>query len=364
MRAGYAGETESIITRVWVDEMRKRGVEPVVISETQPTWDVEWQPLVVGTPRVKGLGIGRLMTRQAAREAVGAASIDLLHWHFVAPRSWGRFARPLVVSAWGSDVLLAGELGPGYCRGQRAVLRAADSVLCCAPHVRDAAIRLGARPSDCRVIGWGVDPSVFYPDEAARDRIRREWQIPIDARVVLSTRRLEPLYRHDLMIEAFVEAATHDSALYLAVASYGSLEPNLHELVTRLGISERVRFLGRVSEEGWPSMADVYRGGDVYCSIPRSDGAPLSVLEAMATGLPVVASDLPSMRDWVSEQGAGFLWADSSTATLSGLLLQALEHRDTLGGNALRYARLHQSRRLHMDKAFDVYERVTRRAAQ
>lgn len=361
MRVGYAGETESIITRVWIHEMRKRGVDPIVVSERKPSWDVEWQPLTVKTPRIKGIGIGRLMTWHAAKDATRQAGIDLLHWHVVAPGAWGRAYRPFVVSAWGSDVLLAAEQNGRYRLGQRSTLRAADAVLCCAPHVKDAAVRLGARSEDCYLLGWGVDSAVYHPDDAARGRIRHEWAVPMDAHVVVSTRRLEPLYRHDLMIGAFAQAAAGDPRLYLVVASHGSLEDSLRRMVDTLGIANRVRFLGRIPESGWPSMADVYRGGDVYCSIPRSDGAPLSVLEAMATGLPIVTSNLPSMRDWVESPGAGLLWDGSSIEGLSGLLCRALADRVVLGRRAMRYVTTSQSRRNEMDKALDVYRAVLRR---
>lgn len=361
MRIGFAGSTDDVFTRIWSQEMAARGAGTLILSEAKPDWDVEWAPLRPKTPLVKGLGLGRVSTAAAIREACADSAIDVLH-----VQQLGVFAalarlsghHPLMLTPWGSDVLRIREWPLSARFAIRYALRGADAVTCCAPHIREAVISLGAPRERCHDIGWGVDEHVHAPDEADRHAVRAAWGIDEDDLVILSTRRLEALYRIDVLMRAFAHVLSVDPDSWLVVGSYGSQDSELKALAEELSIGHRVRFLGRLPESGWPSMASVYRAGDVYCSIPWSDGAPLSVLEALSTGLPVVAADLPSMRDWISKPGAGLVWSGGDVRGLSALILEAYRERESLGRSGRRYVLEHQSRRQEMDRALELSRRL------
>jgi hypothetical protein len=91
VRVGYTGNLNHQNARVWLQEMAGRGVEPVAMTEERPTWDVEWAPLVIKAPPVRGLGLGRLGIARMMGKACADARIDLLHSHEVRLEAfWAR----------------------------------------------------------------------------------------------------------------------------------------------------------------------------------------------------------------------------------------------------------------------------------
>jgi glycosyltransferase involved in cell wall biosynthesis len=92
-------------------------------------------------------------------------------------------------------------------------------------------------------------------------------------------------------------------------------------------LKERVRFIPR---KPFSEMVEVYNNADVAVSIPDRDGAAASVLEAMACEVPVIASDIPSMREWIEEGATGYLTA-IDPARLADKMRKAYSVRVMLG---------------------------------
>lgn len=354
---------ESPNTRVWIDELAARGVVPVAIAEKEPTWDIEWAPLAFRRPAIRGIGLGRLEIARTFARICKTHHLDLVHNHQLNLTSfWTRSSgvRPRVITCWGSDVLLLNERPLGYRLGARTALRSADAVTVGSRHLFNAAVAAGAIPSRCANVGWGVDTDTFARTADARLRVRAMWGAA-DRPVVLSTRQLKPLYRVDAIIRAFAVLRRDGVDAMLVIASDGPERPALEALVREEGLESQVLFLGHLGSTDSPSIAEVYAGADVYCSVPLSDGGPLSVLEAMAASLPVVATDLPVMCEWIAESKAGLLWGDTDPASLGSLLARALESARDLGANARRFVLAHHDRRVEMDRVFELYGSLVER---
>lgn len=150
-----------------------------------------------------------------------------------------------------------------------------------------------------------------------------------------------------------------DPGLALVVVGEGPETPQLMQLAVELELESAVRFLGAVPESGWPTMVDVLSGGDIYCSVPETDGGPLSVLEAMACGLPVVVSEIPVMQEWI-EPGVTGVLAGGTPVDVSEALLSAVPRMAEMGASARRYVASKHNRTHEMDRAFRVYERLLR----
>ncbi|MBE0417157.1 MAG: glycosyltransferase family 4 protein [Coriobacteriia bacterium] len=359
LRVAYTGNFESSITRIWIDEMRRRGVEPVALSVQRPSWEIEWAPIVLRRPRVRGLGFGRRDIANQIRNACRTHSIDVLHSHEARLNafwaSWSGF-HPHVVSCWGSDVLRLEGMSAEYLRRLRRALSTADAVTCGSQHLVGSAVGAGARRELCVRVGWGVDTATYRPDMESRRLVREQWCAG-ERPVVLSTRQLKPLYRIDAIIWAFSLARRENRELFLVVAGDGPERGHLERLAAELGVAGHVLFTGHVPYQGWPTMADVLRGGDVYCSVPETDGGPLSVLEAMATALPVIASDIPVMREWIVGGRNGLLWGGGEEA-LAELMMLGLVSRQAIGGAAREFVQTHHERRKEMDRVREMYDRL------
>jgi glycosyltransferase involved in cell wall biosynthesis len=165
-------------------------------------------------------------------------------------------------------------------RVARLAIAAARPVLVAdAPHVADAVVEaLGCvRP---KVVLNGVDTARFVPGNRAA--ARRALGLPQDMPIVGVAARLEPVKGVDVAIGAL---ARMDRRAILAIAGTGSQQETLRQLAAALNVADRVLFLGHVDE-----MSRFYAALDVLCLSSRAEGLPLSLLEAQATGVPVVAS--------------------------------------------------------------------------
>jgi len=151
------------------------------------------------------------------------------------------------------------------------------------------------------VIPNAVDHRRFHPD-VDPSAVRAKLRIGPTELVVLLVSRIEP----HKGIEHFVEAARYVPEARFLVAGDGSLTPTMRRLASTLGVADRIRFLGRVSEAGLPQL---YAACDVFVlpSVSRLEAFGIVALEAMATGKAVVVADIPGVREVIEDGKEGLL---------------------------------------------------------
>ena len=176
---------------------------------------------------------------------------------------------------------------------------------------------MGLAGAATRLVQFGVDTAHFRP---GLDAAGLRSELGADGRrVVFVPRSITPLYRTLTIVRA-MRSLPEDCLLLLTEYNH---EPSylmtVRAEVARLGLADRVRFIEGIEHR---RMAEAYALADVVVSIPESDGTPVSVLEAMACGRPVVATDLPSVREWLQEAAP---WAlvpvDDETETTNAIRL-------------------------------------------
>jgi glycosyltransferase involved in cell wall biosynthesis len=241
----------------------------------------------------------------AARRLAWRLRPDLAHGLFLSGHGWaahGLGVRPLVLSAFGSDLrdLATDEDGSAFerlvhayiVRRTRAAVAAADVVLAdssaAAEVVRD---RVPGTPT--RIIRFGAD--LVSPPESARSSWRRRLGVDDGAFVVLSSRLMRPLYNIDTIIRALPAIRRRVPAATLVVKevprfAYPDYRRRCLELIDELGLGDAVRTVGELDHD---ELVALYAAADVYVSVPDSDATAVSVFEAMAAGVAVVASDAP-----------------------------------------------------------------------
>lgn len=226
---------------------------------------------------------------------------------------------PLVVMSWGSDLLLVADRSPEHQRATQIALRAADGFCCDCHAVRTAARRFAEIPEErIAQFPWGIKRGCFGPDGPAVSRQRFGWGQ--DAFVLISTRSWEPVYGTDALLEAFRRAHGKDDRLRLLLLGDGSENDRVHRFIADQGLSRFVAMPGAVASAEMPHW---FRGADSYASCAWSDGTSVSLLEAMATGLPAIVTDLPSNREWITEGENGFLAGAGSPEEFAVQLLRA-----------------------------------------
>lgn len=240
-------------------------------------------------------------------------------------------AQPLVSMSWGSDLLVDAHKNAWMKRITRYTLRRSRGLVGDCRAVQEAAAGFGFPRERVTLFPWGVDLKKFAPSgEDGGLRARLGWQ---KCFVVLSLRSWEPIYGVDVVVKAFARAAEVEPRLRLLLLGSGSLAGRIQGLLHEHDLYERVHLGGQVGQDELPHY---YQAADLYVSASHSDGSSVSLLEALASGLPALVSDIPGNREWVDER-VGWLFPDGDAETLAHGLLRAVEgegERTAMGRNA------------------------------
>lgn len=178
-----------------------------------------------------------------------------------------------------------------------------------------------------------VSPSPYLVDVFARFRLRAHTipnyldlelfpyeERPFPRPVFLVNRLLEPGYNHDCALRAFALVQEEIPEARLIIAGYGSRERHIKQLIVDLGL-RNVTFLGRVSPT---RMRELYHEADVYLNTPDIDCFPGSILEAFASGIPVVTTLAGGIRYLVTHGTTGFVAECGDSHELAQLALRIL----------------------------------------
>lgn len=164
------------------------------------------------------------------------------------------------------------------------------------------------------VIPNGIDLANFQQDNVLRrDALRQEWELGPDQVLGIAVGRLAPVKNHLGMIRALAGAAEGAADVRLAFLGDGPLEAELKAAAAALGVASRIRFLGFRAD-----VADCLSASDFWLSASSTEGLPLSLLEAMAAGLPIVATSVGGIPETLGS--AGMLVPAGDDAALAGAI--------------------------------------------
>jgi glycosyltransferase involved in cell wall biosynthesis len=185
-------------------------------------------------------------------------------------------------------------------------VRAARFVACISDYARAQLMRL-VEPGHwgkLEIVHMGVDPEEWRP----ADREAREGRL-----CVLSVGRLHPDKGQELLVEAMAGLREAGVDAELVVVGGGPRRAALEQAARRLGVQDRVRFAGPVGQD---RIRELYAAADVFCLTSFAEGVPVVLMEAMATGLPVVATQIMGIPELVRDGETGVLVPPSRSAPL------------------------------------------------
>jgi glycosyltransferase involved in cell wall biosynthesis len=226
---------------------------------------------------------------------------------------------PLVVMSWGSDMLVNANRNAEWRSATEVALGAADGFFCDCETVRESAQRYAAIPK-ARIVQfpWGIKRGQFSAHGPAEPRERLG--LRPDAFAFISTRAWEPLYDTDVLLQAFHRAYKKNHRLRLLLLGNGSEAGRVGSFIAEHGLNQVVITPGTISGTDTPRW---FRAANAYVSCARSDGTSISLLEAMATGLPAVVTDIASNREWITEGENGWLASAGSPEEFAEILIRA-----------------------------------------
>jgi glycosyltransferase involved in cell wall biosynthesis len=231
--------------------------------------------------------------------------------------------------------------------------------------VKDAAVdALRLPPDRITVVERGRDPERFgVPSPERRREARRRLSLPDNAEVVVNVGRQEYQKGQRYLLEAAAKLAeTRPRLTVLISGREGHASRDLRALHEELHLGDAVRFLGHRDD-----VVEVLAAADLFAFPSIYEGLGGSVIEAMAMGLPIVAADIPALREVVEDGGNGTLTTPESPASLAGALARLLDDRELgrrFGSRSVDVFRERFTIDRSAARMIDLYHRVVAGATQ
>lgn len=317
------------------DALVERGVRPIVI------------------PAKGGYNVG-LLFRLA--KTIRRLDVDLVQAHLFGATLYGGMAGrlagiPVVATIHGKPDLPA----PGQKGSLRyLILRTcADRIVLVSRSLREAFHDAGSFPSGrSSVIHNGIDLDRFDRNDRAADR--RALELEPDHVVVGTVGNLRPAKGLDVFLRMAAHLAPQDPRFRFVIAGdlEGGLFPDLRRLRDALGLQKRLRFLGFRSD-----VERVFGALDIFVCSSHSEGFSLTTVQAMASGVPVVATRSGGPEEIITDGVDGLLVPPGDPEGLAAAVLQ-LSRDEGLGRKLVRQARAVSEQGFSIDRMLGEYERL------
>jgi len=280
-----------------------------------------------------------------------AGRVDLIHvmansgwaWHlYAAPAVWIARARgvPVIVNYRGGE---AESFLARQARWVRPTLRRAFAIIVPSGFLEAVFRRFGIATE---IVPNIIDLARFRPASSRPD-----------GHHVIVTRNLEPIYDIGTALHAFADVRRTYADATLTVAGSGPELPDLQRLAGELGVAASVRFTGRLDNE---RIADLYREADLVLNPSLADNMPISLLEGMASGVPIVSTDVGGIPYLVADRSEALLVPPREPARMAAAALDVF--RDPGLAQQMRAAGIETARRYTWaqvrPKLFAVYARA------
>lgn len=252
----------------------------------------------------------RFVRRYIERHVRPDFPFDIIDAHYfypdgVAAAALARhFDVPLVITARGSDVNVIAD----FPKPQKAILDAASAsqgIVTVSEALKQRLVNLGVSASKVTTIRNGVDMNQYRPKDAQEQRQRLGLHQP----TLLSVGNLLPNKGHDLAITALRDLPEYE----LVIAGEGPLGESLKTLAKQLAVEERVRFVGSIDQK---LLVSYYCACDLLALMSENEGLPNVVLEALACGTPVIATNAGGIPEVLSDPKVGKVLPERSVQAL------------------------------------------------
>ena len=189
------------------------------------------------------------------------------------------------------------------CIRDRLLARWTDRIIAISPRIADEIGRRYAigRPDQVCSIRLGFDLAPFVGiDDSQRRASREQLDVPNDTLVITTVGRLTEIKKHDLFLEMAQKVFLSRQDVLFLIVGDGELREELESMAGVLGLKAVVRFLG------WrQDLSTIYAASDLFVLTSRNEGTPVALIEAMASGLPGVSTDVGGVRDVITSPSVG-----------------------------------------------------------
>ncbi len=276
---------------------------------------------------------------------------DLIHAHFITKYGFHLPFLPgkiTIVSAWGDDILILPKKSRIIRAFTQHVLNHATLIYAVSRDIqRHIAEDFGISPEKTAYMPFGIDTETFKPRSIAEDEK--------EDLVLFSNRGFYPVYNIETLIRGFSIAHEENPDLRLVLKGEGPEKERMQGLVHSLELEDVVTFRGKT---GYSDVPQDYRAADIFITTSVSDGTPVSLLEAMASGLPCIATAVGGIPEWIVDDKTGILIPPQNPDALAGSIAKLAaspELRSALGARARKTVVEAADWQAHMAKAEHDY---------
>lgn len=258
----------------------------------------------------------------------------------------------ILTMSWGYDLVMEADKSAWMRWVTRYTLKRSAFFVSDANVSRDKAVAFGMDPEKTVIFPWGTDIEHFTPKNFTPSNPQTF--------TLFCNRTWEPIYGVDILARAFVRVAAENDDVNLILLGGGSQGPKIRQILMKGGVLERVHFGGQVAQADLPRW---YHMADLYISASHVDGSSVSLMEALASGLPCLVSDIPGNREWIEDRVNGWLFRDGDVEDLAQKIRYALKNRESLkkiGEAARQTAEQKADWRKNFGKLLEVYTVIAR----
>ncbi len=282
--------------------------------------------------------------------------------------------RHLLAMSWGYDLVMDAESSWWMRRITYYVLRRSAFFTSDANVTREKAVSFGMNPERTVIFPWGTDIEHFVPrgvepfDNAQGKRGKRKVVgknrkssiVNRKSITLFCSRTWESIYGVDVLAKAFVKVASVNPDANLILLGGGSQGASIRKILMNGGVMDRVHFGGQVGQRDLPRW---YHMADVYISPSHVDGSSVTLMEAMASGLPCLVSDIAGNREWIQDGVNGWLFRDGDVDDLAEKILFAIKKKREFGriGELARKTAVERANwRRNFGRLLEVYNVIAR----
>ena len=331
----------------YASPFRLRGVtERVTFHEVVPAD----YPLFEHSPYAFALAVKQ-------HEVAQRADLQIMHVHYAIPHAATAWLAKqmlaeerdlkIVTTLHGTDITLVGR-DPSYFSLTKFSIERSDRVTAVSTYLREETFKtFGCDGCEVHVIPNFINPAEYYP---ATDPATRCTLAPADHRVLVHVSNFRPVKRLLDVVRVFAGVRKELKAKLVLVGDGPDSDAAQRE-VSRLGVQRDVRFFGRVDD-----IADLLRGADLFLLPSETESFGLAALEAMACGVPVVASNAGGIPEVVTDGETGFLAPVGDVPAMTQRALEVLREPARL--ETFRRAAVTRAAEFSADRVVPLYERL------
>jgi glycosyltransferase involved in cell wall biosynthesis len=288
------------------------------------------------------------LTRQIKPDLIHAGPIQ--NCAFIAALSG---FRPILAMSWGYDLVMDADKNAWMKWVTRYTLKRSTFFVSDANVSRAKAIEFGMNSEKTAIFPWGTDIDHFTPKTFKPSNLQ-----PF---TLFCSRTWESIYGVDVLAKAFVNVATQNPDVNLILLGGGSQGGKIRQILINGGVLDRVHFGGQVAQADLPRW---YHMADLYISPSHVDGSSVTLMEALASGLPCLVSDIPGNKEWIEDGVNGWLFRDGNVDDLTQKILNAIKNRKsfkTISESARQTAEQKADWKKNFGKLLEVYDKVVSR---